>query len=281
MTKILRLLFAPVMLPVVLAAQAAPDAADEKAAVTSAAMDYMEGALAADADRTARAVHPELTKVMVGRMPQTDRAFLRTSGKSQLLEAVRTRAAFAPEGERNVDVTVFDIGHDLASAKVVSGRFVDYLLLAKVDGAWMIVNALWVPNAPQAVANTEADHDGVRRATLDYIEGAYSGDADRMTRALHPELTKVLPMRHPQTGNLFLVEMGASQLIEGVRAQLGMVPEGEREIDVTIYDVDRDLAAVKVYSVRYIDHLQLAKTNGEWKIVNVLWVMNPATQQGG
>jgi hypothetical protein len=281
MTKILRALCALVVLPVALSAQKEPAGGDEGAAVTQAAMDYMEGALTADADRTARAVHSELTKVMLARMPQTGRVFLRASGKSQLLEAVRSRATFAPEGERNVDVTVFDVGHELASAKVVSGKFVDYLLLTKIDGAWKIVNALWVPNAPDPVANTEADRDGVRQAALDYIEGAYSGDADRMTRALHPELTKVLPMRHPQTGNLFLVEMGASQLIEGVRAQLGMVPEGAREIEVTIHDVERDLAAVKVHSVRYIDHLHLAKTNGEWKIVNVLWVMNPATQQGG
>jgi hypothetical protein len=244
-------------------------------------MDYMEGALTADADRTARAVHPELTKVMLARMPQTGRVFLRTSGRSQLLEAVRTRATFAPEGERDIDITVFDIGHDLASTKVVSGKFVDYLLLAKVDGAWTIVNALWVPNTPEPAANTDDDRAAVERAALDYIEGAYSGDAERMTRALHPELTKVLPMRHPQTGNLFLVGMGASQLIEGVRARLGTVPEGERDIEVTLHDVERDLAAVKVYSVRYIDHLQLAKVNGEWRIVNVLWVMNPAVQQGG
>jgi hypothetical protein len=281
MTKILTVLPSLAIIPVVVSAQSVPAAGDDRVAVTQVAMDYMEGALTADADRIARAIHPELTKVMVARMPQTGRVFLRTSGRSQLLEAVRTRAAFAPEGERNVDVTVFDAGHDLASAKVVSGKFVDYLLLAKFDNAWKIVNVLWVPNAPGPVANTDADRNGVRQAALDYIEGAYSGDADRMTRALHPELTKVLPMRHPQTGDLFLVGMGASQLIEGVRAQLGMVPEGGREIEVTVYDVERDLATVKVYSVRYIDHLQLAKTNGEWKIVNVLWVMNPAAQQGG
>lgn len=281
MTKTLRVLLGLAMVPTIVAAQAAPDPKDEEAAVRQAALDYMEGALTADADRTSRAVHPELTKVMVGRMPQTGRSFVRASGASQLIEVVRTRGAFAPEGERDVDVTVYDIGYDLASAKVVSGKFVDYVLLARIDGTWQIVNILWVPNVPTEVPNANADQDGVRQAALDYIEGAYSGDAERMTRALHPELTKVLPMRHPQTGKPFLVEMGASSLIEGVRAQLGMVPEGARAIEVTVYDIDHDLAAVKVYSVRYIDHLQLAKVNGEWRIVNVLWVMNPAGQPGG
>jgi hypothetical protein len=42
------------------------------------------------------------------------------------------------------------------------------------------------------------------------------------------------------------------------------------------------MAAVKVTSAKYIDHLQIARVNGEWKIINVLWVPNPeAAPQGG
>jgi hypothetical protein len=35
------------------------------------------------------------------------------------------------------------------------------------------------------------------------------------------------------------------------------------------------MATVKVYSAMYIDYLQVGKINGEWKIINVLWVPNP------
>jgi hypothetical protein len=30
-----------------------------------------------------------------------------------------------------------------------------------------------------------------------------------------------------------------------------------------------------VLSAMYYDYLQVAKIDGEWKIINVLWVMNP------
>ena len=69
--------------------------------------------------------------------------------------------------------------------------------------------------------------------------------------------------------------MGAGDLIEGTRAGMGMVDEAERDIEVEINDVSHGIAAVKVTSSQYIDHLQMGKVNGEWKIINVLWVPNP------
>jgi hypothetical protein len=65
-------------------------------------------------------------------------------------------------------------------------------------------------------------------------------------------------------------------LIEGTRAKMGMLAEDKRAIEVTVLDAAEDLAMVKVVSARYYDFLQMAKMGGEWKIVNVLWVMNPA-----
>jgi hypothetical protein len=82
------------------------------------------------------------------------------------------------------------------------------------------------------------------------------------------------------TGKPFLHKMGASDLIEGTRAGLGLVDEGERDITVEIHDVSHGIAAVKVTSSRYIDHLQVGKVDGEWKIINVLWVPNPEAPRG-
>src|SRR5688572_31146080 len=44
--------------------------------------------------------------------------------------------------------------------------------------------------AAPARAQTAADSAGIRQAALDYIEGWYEGNAERMERALHPELAK-------------------------------------------------------------------------------------------
>ena len=40
---------------------------------------------------------------------------------------------------------------------------------------------------------------------------------------------------------------------------------------MTILDVSGNMAAVKCVSADYVDYLLLAKTNGQWKIVNALW----------
>ena len=39
-------------------------------------------------------------------------------------------------------------------------------------------------------AQTSADSAAIRQAALDYIEGWYEGNAERMERALHPDLAK-------------------------------------------------------------------------------------------
>ncbi len=56
----------------------------------------------------------------------------------------------------------------------------------------------------------------------------------------------------------------------------GLSSEEKRDIQVKILDVLEGLAMVKATSAMFWDYLQLAKIEGEWKIINVLWVMNPS-----
>lgn len=265
-------------------AQSATRTQRDEEGVVRAALDYMEGAVNADADRVARAVHTELTKVIVSTLPQTGTQFLSYSTHTALVETVRGLGDMVADVDKNVDVTVFDIGHDLAAARAVGALWYDYLQLARIKGEWKIVNVLWARNQPSAEARTDPDETDrleVERTALDYIEGAYSGNAERMERALHPELTKVLLNRHPQTGEPFLYRMGASTLIEGTRAALINLEPDNRNIEVQIYDISHDMAALKVTSAMFIDHLQIGKVNGYWKIINVLWVPNPNAPRPG
>jgi hypothetical protein len=202
-----------------------------------------------------------------------------------LIEITRGGGGYVEESKREIEIVVHDIDHDMAAASVHSSRLIRYLQLGKTDGSWRIINALSVPiregsatrASPADIANAES---AITATALDYIDGSFSGDAASMARALHPELTKVLLADHPRTGEQFLMTMGASDLIEGTRAQLGLLEEGKRNIEVTVYEVGSDIASAKVVSALYIDHLQLAKFEGNWKIVNVLWVLNPASSEG-
>ena len=125
--------------------------------------------------------------------------------------------------------------------------------------------------AVPARAQTAADSAGIRAAALDYIEGWYAGDVARMTRALHPALVKRIVMTD-STGNPWVMEMGASQLIRNVRMGGGTrTPPAQVRKEVRILDAFQNVASVRVDASTWIDYLQLVKWNGQWVILNVLW----------
>ncbi|HEX5963923.1 MAG TPA: nuclear transport factor 2 family protein, partial [Gemmatimonadales bacterium] len=52
----------------------------------------------------------------------------------------------------------------------------------------LLLAALALPAV--ARAQTAADSSAIRATALDYVEGWYDGNAERMSRAVHPELVK-------------------------------------------------------------------------------------------
>lgn len=124
-------------------------------------------------------------------------------------------------------------------------------------------------------AQLEADSAGIRQAALDYAEGWYAGDPARMERALHPELAKRI-VRTDQNGRSRIDQMSALSLINGTRAGYGKeTPEEKRLKTVSILDVFRNSASARVEMSGWVDYLHLAKWNGQWRIVNVLWELKP------
>jgi pimeloyl-ACP methyl ester carboxylesterase len=128
--------------------------------------------------------------------------------------------------------------------------------------------------APVGHVRNRADTDAIRQAALDYIEGWYAGDAERMGRSLHPELVKRI-VRDRYRGSE-LEQMGAPELIAMTGRGGGRTTSAEAQrMDVTILDVFGNAASVRVDADAWIDYMQLARYNGEWKIVNVLWELRP------
>ncbi len=70
--------------------------------------------------------------------------------------------------------------------------------------------------------------------------------------------------------------MSAMTLVQGTRAGGGKdTPTPERRKDVTILDIYQNAASAKIYASGWVDYLHLAKWNGRWVIVNVLWEPHP------
>ena len=133
-----------------------------------------------------------------------------------------------------------------------------------------MMNNLIVPT--DLVALPE-DINGITEACLDYAEGWYTANGERMQRCLHPHLVKRTVMRDPQTGQWILRRPADAEMMVGFTQQGGgsAVPESQRVYEVVINDVFRHVACAKVVTAEYVDYVQLAKLDQRWLIVNVLW----------
>ena len=131
-------------------------------------------------------------------------------------------------------------------------------------------------SATATYSQTPADAAAIKQTALDYIEGWYEGNAERMERALHPELAKRIVRTNPQNNRSSLGQMSAMSLVQGTRAGGGKdTPKEKQQKDVTVLDVFENAASVKVVASDWVDYLHVAKFNGHWVIVNVLWELKP------
>ena len=101
--------------------------------------DYVEGWYYKDTARVGDSLHPNLAKRSLntekpGEVDQYTR--------SSLLDVVEQYGG--PGGpERIFEMTVLDAKNQIASVRLVSNAFVDYIHLVRADGQWKILNVLW------------------------------------------------------------------------------------------------------------------------------------------
>lgn len=114
---------------------------------------------------------------------------------------------------------------------------------------------------------TDDDRDGIIATARDYYEGWFDGDAARMQRALHPELSK----RSLEPGDQ-IETISAQDMIDATAEGVGRRSDpDDRIIDIHIDHVHGTIATASVTGAVYVDYLQLVKIAGEWQILNALW----------
>ncbi|MBZ0295018.1 MAG: nuclear transport factor 2 family protein [Anaerolineae bacterium] len=127
-----------------------------------------------------------------------------------------------------------------------------------------------------AIHNT--DEAAVRAVALDYIEGWFEGDAERMARCLHPKLAKRSIRYDAEAGETRFYHITRDDMIAFTKEGGGKdIPRDKLYYNVDILDSGKDMAVVRVESFGYLDHLHVAKIEGRWHIVNVLYTKTPTT----
>lgn len=126
-------------------------------------------------------------------------------------------------------------------------------------------------------AQDNADKEAVRQAVLDYVEGIYNVEPARIERSVHPDLAKLgFSRRQADTAYRPGSKMTFAQLVEVAKTynKEGKLPKDAPK-EIVIYEVVDQTATVKLTAVWGIDYMHLAKFDGQWKIVNVLWQSHP------
>ena len=123
----------------------AQNRATEIDAVRRAVLDYVEGFYEGDTVKLARALRPEMYKFGFWRNSDTSAyrgsqmTYAQAFAYANRVKAQNNQApASAPKG-----VQVLDVMDQTAAAKLTAQWGIDYLLLARYDGRWMITHVLW------------------------------------------------------------------------------------------------------------------------------------------
>jgi hypothetical protein len=124
---------------------AAPVVSVEQDAVRRAVLDYVEGFYEGDSSKFVRSVRPEVFKYGYW-IPRDSTRYQGEQMQwpefhayaNRVKASKRLAPATAPK-----EVVVFDVLDQTASAKLTAVWGVDYLLLGKYDGKWMIAEVLW------------------------------------------------------------------------------------------------------------------------------------------
>ena len=135
---------------------------------------------------------------------------------------------------------------------------------------------IFMPNASQA--QDKSDQSGVKMAVLDYVEALYEVQPERIERSVSKDLAKVGYWRSEDKTTYRESPMSYEQLVDlaGEWNKSGRVDAEKAPKNIEILDLMDQIAVVKLSADWGIDYLNLAKKDGRWMIVNVLWQSYPA-----
>ncbi len=118
----------------------------DREAISDVTRAYLESWLDGDGERMRGSLHPDLAKR--GLDYAADRTPSGVHHRTAEYMAGNAAKGPRPQFARTCEITVLDVADNIASVKVVSEPFVDYLHLAKLGGRWSIVNVLYEDREP-------------------------------------------------------------------------------------------------------------------------------------
>jgi hypothetical protein len=114
--------------------------ASEEAAIRATVTDCIQGYYSGDPARMERSLHPHYLKHTVSGNGSEVRMTEKTG--LQMIQDLRAVGPRKLSPDQKQEITVLDVTGDIASAKLVTDKWVDYMMLSKSNGDWKIVSVL-------------------------------------------------------------------------------------------------------------------------------------------
>jgi hypothetical protein len=124
--------------------------------------------------------------------------------------------------------------------------------------------------------STDSDIRAIQAAVEDYYGGWYEANAERIGRSLHPSLAK-RAIKRDEAGKESLRDLTREMMVNATKRGGGTdAPADKRHWSISIVDYYEEIALAKVTCPEYVEYIELARQNGQWLILNVLWTENRA-----
>lgn len=135
---------------------------------------------------------------------------------------------------------------------------------------YKLITALFVLLSTTVWAQQADETKAIERAILNYVEAFYEADTAKAYESVAPYLAK--RGYYQRNGAEAEATMSFEQLVRLAQRWKNtqrITAASPRKI--TVFDVLDKIATAKVEAQWGIDYFHLAKVNGKWTIINVLW----------
>lgn len=121
---------------------------DELSAIKQTALNYMDSWYQGDSKKMKQSLHKKLAKRSLQKSVGGKKLLRKTSASDMVWY---TRSGIGENlwyDDLKTEVVVLDHYEDIASVKITTPHYYEYLHLIKLEGKWVIINALYEPNSP-------------------------------------------------------------------------------------------------------------------------------------
>jgi len=111
---------------------------DDTSAVRATVTNYIEGYFNGDAQRMEQTLHPHYLKHVI----HADIPMREKTGPEMMKDVRRDGPPDLSPASKTEQVTVLDVAGNIASAKLVTPGWTDYMTLSKLNGEWKILSVV-------------------------------------------------------------------------------------------------------------------------------------------